>query len=223
MVGILLGMAVDSTGNVVVIGHTRSATFPLKNAFESNYDSEYGTGFVTKLSSDARSLVYSTYYGGSVEEFNGAVKLVRKEMPIWQVRPGRRTSQRSKPFRRLSRGNFDWYVGKFSPSGTLIFSTYLGGSGTEYSQGIALAPDGSVFIIGRSPSSDFPLKNPIQSEPGPRASAGSQHLRWRESPEMGKHCFTRLLSVVRSTAVRLALFLIPLEIFISVAVSLDRV
>ena len=166
------GMAVDSSGSAVVVGHTISATFPLKNAFESDYISEYGTDFVTKLSSDARSLVYSTYYGGSREELNGAVQLDSQGNAYvagstWS--PDFPTLQALQP---TLAGGFDWFLGKFSPLGTLIFSTYFGGSGDEYSQGMALAPDGSVFIVGGSPSSDFPLKNPIQTEPGASASAG---------------------------------------------------
>jgi len=166
------GMAVDSSGSAVVIGHTISATFPLKNAFESNYDSEYGTGFVTKLSSDGRSLVYSTYYGGSREEFPWAVRLDSQGNAYTTGSTWSLDFPTLKALQTTLAGNFDWYVGKFSPSGTLVFSTYLGGSANDYSYGLALAPDGSVFVVGSSVSSDFPLKNPIQTEPGPRASAG---------------------------------------------------
>ena len=166
------GMAVDSTGSAVVVGHTKSPTFPLKNAFESNYVSEYGTEFVTKLSSDARSLVYSTYYGGSLEELNGAVQLDSQGNAYVAGSTWSQDFPTLHALQATLAGGFDWFLGKFSPSGTLIFSTYFGGSETEYSQGMALASDGSVIIVGGSPSSDFPLKSPIQSEPGPRASGG---------------------------------------------------
>ena len=174
------GLAVDATGSAVVAGQTRSPTFPLKNAFESNYVSEYSTGFLTKLSSDGRTLVYSTYYGGSVEEFPEAVQLDSQGNAYTTGSTLSQDFPTVKALQTTSGGGFDWYVGKISPSGTLIFSTYLGGSGRDDSYGLALASDGSVFIVGGSTSTDFRLKNPIQTEPGPRASAGF------ESPAMAR-------------------------------------
>ena len=53
--------------------------------------------------------------------------------------------------------SFDVWAGKLSPDGsTLEWSTYLAGSKTDQGFGIALAPDGSVVIGGRTWSSDFP-------------------------------------------------------------------
>ena len=68
-------MAVDSNGGVVVVGTTRSATFPLKNPIQSDFKAAFWTGFVTRLSPDARSLVYSTYFGGSYEDDPSQVQI----------------------------------------------------------------------------------------------------------------------------------------------------
>src|SRR5258708_32625492 len=64
-------VAVDANGSAVITGVTRNPNFPLKNAFQTQYETVYGTSFVTKLSPDGRSLVYSSYIGGSTQEVGG--------------------------------------------------------------------------------------------------------------------------------------------------------
>ena len=47
--------------------------------------------------------------------------------------------------------------------GTLVFSTYFGGSGTDYCGALAWGPGGSIYFGGSTFSTDLPLKNPIQT------------------------------------------------------------
>jgi hypothetical protein len=56
-------IAVDSNGNASVIGYTRSADFPLANAFQSTAGGGTYDAFVTKLNATGASLVFSTYLG----------------------------------------------------------------------------------------------------------------------------------------------------------------
>lgn len=72
------GIAVDFLGNAYVTGLTNSSNFPLKNAFDTTFvgavnDSE---AFVTKINPNASgqaSLLYSSYIGGSGDEFGRAI------------------------------------------------------------------------------------------------------------------------------------------------------
>jgi hypothetical protein len=57
-------------------------------------------------------------------------------------------------------GNF---VVKLDPNGKVVFATYLGGSGTDGAEGIAVDGTGNVWVTGFTESNDFPTKNPIQS------------------------------------------------------------
>ena len=50
----------------------------------------------------------------------------------------------------------DAFVAKFSPDGALVFSTFLGGSGSDVPSLIAVDAAGSVYISGTTTSSDFP-------------------------------------------------------------------
>jgi hypothetical protein len=50
----------------------------------------------------------------------------------------------------------DAFVSKFSPSGALEWSTYLGGSGLDQGKGIAVDPSGNVYVTGITASQNFP-------------------------------------------------------------------
>lgn len=70
--------------------------------------------------------------------------------------------------------NSDAFVAKINPSGTkLLYSTYLGGSGTDYALGIALNSSGSAFVTGSAQSPDFPsTPGALQTATGmPRSTA----------------------------------------------------
>ena len=54
-------------------------------------------------------------------------------------------------------GGGDLFVAKFGPDGTLLFSTFLGGSGSDVPTLIAVDPSGSIYISGVTQSTDFPI------------------------------------------------------------------
>jgi hypothetical protein len=58
-----LAVAIDPTGNVYVAGTTTSPDFPVSNALQSQ-NSQFGAGFIVKLSPDGKTILYSTYFGG---------------------------------------------------------------------------------------------------------------------------------------------------------------
>src|SRR5262249_10589543 len=72
------GVAVDAAGNAYVMGQTNSDNFPTLNAVQPTYGGGWrnhgslyydcNDAFVTKLSADGSSLVYSTYLGGNRDE-----------------------------------------------------------------------------------------------------------------------------------------------------------
>jgi hypothetical protein len=66
-------------------------------------------------------------------------------------------------FQNNSGGGLDAFVTKLDPTGTsLLYSTYLGGSGDDIGLGIAVDGAGSAYITGYTPSSNFPTLNPFQ-------------------------------------------------------------
>jgi hypothetical protein len=59
-------------------------------------------------------------------------------------------------------GGWDAFVAKLNPAGETVYATYLGGSGDEQGRGIALDPEGGMYVTGFTESIDFPTHNAMQ-------------------------------------------------------------
>ncbi len=67
-------------------------------------------------------------------------------------------------YQSTGNANYVAFISKFDPTGaTLLYSTYLGGTGGDYGYGIALDPTGNVYVTGYSFSTDFPIINGFQT------------------------------------------------------------
>lgn len=109
-------------------------------------------------------LVYSTYLGGAAREFGYGIAVDA----TGNIYVGGVTSSLNfptvAPIRPGLGGPFDAFVAKLNPAGTaLLYATYLGGSGDDQAYGLALDGAGSVYLTGRTASSDFPTAAPFQS------------------------------------------------------------
>jgi hypothetical protein len=61
-------------------------------------------------------------------------------------------------------GNTDAFVTRFEPGGSRpLYSTYLGGSGSEYGYAVNAEHTGSVWVGGSTSSLDFPVVKPFQA------------------------------------------------------------
>jgi hypothetical protein len=108
-------------------------------------------------------LVYSTYLGGSGDDFATDIA-VDKAGAAYVV--GYTTSTNfpvAGAYQNTNKGSSDVFVAKFSPSGkTLVYSTFLGGGDSDEGYGIALDASGAAYITGMTSSSDFPILNAYQ-------------------------------------------------------------
>jgi hypothetical protein len=153
------GIAVDENGNAYAGGQTDSPDFPTTpGAFQPAFAGGSSDVFVTKLNRTGTALVYSTYLGGSgfdgsngiaVDENGHAYAAGLTDSPNFPTTPD--------AFQPAFAGGGDVFVTKLNRSGTdLIYSTYLGGSGFDESNGIAVDKNGSAHVIGDTDSPDFP-------------------------------------------------------------------
>ena len=159
-------IAVDSVGSVYVTGSTFSIDFPTANAFQHSLGGGQDA-FVTRLSSGGTALTFSTYLGGaggsvgSPEGGNGIALDSQGSAYIAGV-TGSSNFPLLNPMQAYLNGSSDAFVTKLSSAGSLVYSTYLGGSGTDSARAIAVDAVGKAYVVGYTISSDFPVQNGFQ-------------------------------------------------------------
>ncbi len=151
-------VAVDASGNAIVAGATTSTNFPRSNAVQNTYGGN-SDGFVAKLNANGNGLIFSTYLGGSYSDYlfdvatdgSGAAYVVgyteSSNFPT------------ANAYRPTFGGDRDATVSKLSPTGGLVYSTYLGGSGRDEGYGIAVGGSGEAYVTGHTSSTNFPIAN----------------------------------------------------------------
>jgi hypothetical protein len=162
------GIAVDSDGNVYVAGHTDSASFPMAGSPEQGSLGGKNDTFLAKFNSTG-GLVWSTYLGGSSDDFiyNDGLALDNDSNVI--ISGGTSSSDfptTTGAYSRTLSGTMDGFVAKFSPSGALVFSTYLGGTGVDFARQARADAYNDIFVVGETQSTDFPTSNADQAVAG---------------------------------------------------------
>lgn len=158
-------VAVDAAGNAWVAGITASTDFKTQSPLQSNNGGNVDA-FVTKINAAGSALVYSTYLGGSALDWASgvAVDATGNAYVTGHTQSSNFPTQSpAKPFG----GTTDFFVSKLNASGaSLVYSTFLGGTGDDEAQGIDVDAAGEAYVIGWSYSSDFPMVNAIQATYG---------------------------------------------------------
>jgi hypothetical protein len=160
-------IAIDNNSNAYITGLTYSTNLPLTNAFKSTLGGGQYDAFLSKFDANgARN--YSTYLGGSGDE-KGADIAVDSSGNAYVV--GITTSTNfptASPIQAANAGGAnDAFVSKLSPVGnSLIYSTYLGGSGDDNGHRITVDSANNAYVTGDTTSTNFPTKNAIQSASG---------------------------------------------------------
>ncbi len=152
-----MGIAIDGSGNAFVTGYSNSSNFPITaGAFQTSLGGNHDA-FIAKLNSNGSSLLFSSYLGGTNNDFAYGIALDASGLPTIT---GNTFSTDfdivSGAFQSSLGGLSDAFVTRFAATGfSLTYSTYLGGSKDEFSYGIACDPLGNAFVSGVTYSSDF--------------------------------------------------------------------
>ncbi|HEY0376092.1 MAG TPA: SBBP repeat-containing protein [Pyrinomonadaceae bacterium] len=177
-------IAVDSAGVAYVTGETYSADFPVLHQYQTK-QSELRDAFVTKLDtnkSGAAALLYSTYLGGERGEAHGSGIAIDSAGVAYVVGstsapdfPMVNSYQPTiNPYHESQsvQFGFDGFVAKLdtnvSGPAAMLYSTYLGGSGSDIVEDIAMNSAGEVYVSGNTSSPDFPTLHPYQTDQGGR-------------------------------------------------------
>jgi hypothetical protein len=162
------GIAVDSSGNAYVTGYTYSTDFPTASAFQGALGGVgYSDAFVTKLSAAGDTLLYSSYLGGSLDDLAYGIALDSFENAYVTGYTQSTNFPTTNPMQASNAGLNDAFVTKVSATGSAkVYSTYLGGTGFDVANAIAVDSSGNAYITGATSSTDFPTTNPIQGSNG---------------------------------------------------------
>jgi hypothetical protein len=157
-------IAIDSSENAYVTGYTYSTNFPTTpGAFQTTLGATTGA-FVTKINSTATAKIYSTYLNGSA---TGTSACAACGSSIAADAAGNAyvvglTWETNFPttvgaYQVTYGGGFhDAFVTKFSSTGTLIYSTYIGGSGDDGATSVLVDGNGTAYVKGNTFSTNFP-------------------------------------------------------------------
>jgi hypothetical protein len=173
------GIAVDSTGNAYLTGYTFSADFPVTpGSFQSKPGSSTNApikdAFVMKLNAAGNGVIYSTYLGGNTtpqQPSNGYDEA--RAIAIDSAGSAYVTGLTAAANFPTTAGAFqpgwasgfvngfaanDAFITKLSPNGdSLVYSSYLGGRGTDEAYAITLDANNNAFVTGTTDSVDFPV------------------------------------------------------------------
>ncbi len=165
-----MDVAVGNDGCTYVTGYTDSLNFPtVPGAFDLQYHGYTHDAFVTKMSQDGTSIIYSTYLGDTAGDYAQAIVVDDAGCAYisgyamsygYPVTPG--------AYQTIHAGEIDGFITKISPSGdALVYSSFIGGEFDDYARGIAIDVNGFAYVLGDTRSLGFPIT--------PKAVIGTFH------------------------------------------------
>jgi hypothetical protein len=185
-----LAIAAAPDDSIWITGFTDSEEFPITNGILSStnvngFPDTYSTltgpnnnatgtfpanAFIAHVSAGGTNLLFSTYFGGQgIDEGTGIVLDSNNNVFVTGLSSSTNLPLTANTFQPTNRGNFDAFITEFSPnpadfaSGySNTFSTYLGGTNTDYSLSIALDSKGDAWIAGITFSTNFVWTNTVE-------------------------------------------------------------
>ncbi|HYJ87128.1 MAG TPA: SBBP repeat-containing protein [Pyrinomonadaceae bacterium] len=170
------GVAVDRAGRPYLAGGSDSVDFPTTtNALQRRYKGETDA-FVTKFNATGTRMLYSTYLGGSGYDscgYDGGDITIDRDGNAWVVGmtfsldlPTANAIQTAYGGGDREGDNFrdgDGFVSVINPTGSLLLlSSYVGGNGRDFLEGIAPAPGGGVWATGLTGSRNLQTTSSLQ-------------------------------------------------------------
>jgi Beta-propeller repeat len=156
------GIAVDTSGNAYITGATGSQNFPtVAPAFPTLGGPR--NAFVSKLNASGNALLYSTFLGGGGWDAGVAIAVDGAGQAHVTGTTQSTNFPLVNPVQLTLGGTADAFVTTLTATGTVLFSTFLGGTGVEIAGSIAVDSGGNTYVTGGTYSTDFPTVGPIQA------------------------------------------------------------
>jgi len=171
---LIMDVAVDSEDNIIIAGVTGSSDFPLMNAFKSNSTGVSAGSvdcFITKFSEDGQSLLFSTFFGGTGNDWLYTMNVDSNDRIAISGTTQSTDFPLLNPYQDTHAGALDIFVSLLEADGqSLLFSTYLGTTGIDHGRSIDFDSQGNVWLTGITASGDLATEGAYQEEYGGSSS-----------------------------------------------------
>jgi hypothetical protein len=148
-----------------VAGQTSSTNFPTASPYQLAAGGAVDA-FVTKLNLAGSALVYSTYLGGTGDDFGNAIAIDASGNAYVAGQTSSSNFPTASPYQGAKGASSDAFVTKLNSTGSAVYSTYLGGNLADIGRAIAVDASGSAYVAGQTASTNFPTANPYQGAAG---------------------------------------------------------
>ncbi|MBT8197885.1 MAG: SBBP repeat-containing protein, partial [Acidimicrobiia bacterium] len=167
-------LMLDGSDRVYVVGHTRDNDFPTTGGvFQGGYGGGMYDAFVSRLDPTLASLQLSTFAGGSGIDLFETMELTSTGV-VFAAGGGGSTDFPITPATAYQTTNPSGQSGKIiaiNPTFTsVLYGSYLGGTGTDRLFGSAMVSDTEFVVVGDASSQDVPTRNAYQPGPGDGSS-----------------------------------------------------
>ncbi len=152
-------LAVNSTGNVFITGSTSSRNFPGTQNSSLGGPSD---GFVTQLNAQGNQIVYSRFLGGSDEDECSSIVVDSTNNAYITGDTFSSNFPTLMAIQSTLSGGQDAFLTKLTPTGTMLYSTYFGGSGNDEGTDVAVDTDNNAYLTGTTSSTNLLVKGALQ-------------------------------------------------------------
>jgi hypothetical protein len=157
-------IALDSSGRAYVAGVTQSTDFPTQNAIFNTFAGGEQDAFVARINSSGNTLLYSTFLGGSHNDWPWSVVAGSSGEAYVAGYTLSDDFPTRNPIIGSHGGLSDGFVTNINSQGSgLVYSTYLGGIGADFAENLCLDSTGILYVTGSTYSDDFPTQSGFQS------------------------------------------------------------
>lgn len=163
-------VACNNTGSVYIVGFTDHDSLPVQSAGNAYYDDQVNTGltvnstdgFIAKFNT-LGSRTWATYFGGSSSDIATSCAVDGNNRLIICGYGGDNSFPAADPggnaYTQTNNGGIDGFIARFTPSDSLEWSTFYGGSGSDYANDVKVDANNNIFLAGTTYSSNFPTKD----------------------------------------------------------------
>ncbi len=145
--------------DMIISGSTDSDDLPTVNAAQAARAGN-DDGYIARLDASGQLLIYSTYWGGEWNDYPlGIEAYYTGAVTMFGYTESDVSFPAINPFQTWM-GSGDGFMARFSTSGSPIFSTCLGGIGSEFNVAGRLDMKGGIYLTGMTSSIDFPVTEP---------------------------------------------------------------